>query len=712
MSGEPERVELRVAHLDCETEAAQLRRGLAGVPGVSQLEVLPRAGRVRLTLDPAATSREAVQRRLAELGFPVLDRPDAPQPPPPWRNPKVVTSAASGALLLLGYATARLGAPDLAVQGVYLSSVVIGGWYFAREATVDLLWERRVGIELLMSVAAVVAFALGHAGEAAMLAFLYSISEAAEGYTEERTRASIRALMKLAPKVATLRRDGVDVEVPVDEVSPGDVFRVRPGEAVATDGVVVAGSSTLDEAPITGESTPVEKRAGDQVFAASINGQGALEVRATRPFAENTLNRIIHLVEEAQEQRGHSQRFIERFGAVYSPLVLVSGVLVGVAGAWLFGLDPREAAIRATVLVVAAAPCALAISVPITFVAALGRAARDGVLVKGGVHLEDLATVRVIALDKTGTLTSGRPEVTDVVAVRADVERGRVLALAAAVEAHSEHPLARAIVRAAEREGVRAPAASDFQSRTGVGATARVDDALVSIGSLRALEESPDAEEAQRLTASLTPQGKSIVVVSVDGRLTGVIGLRDDLRPEARAAIAELRAAGTCRIVMLSGDHALTAQAIGAEAGVDEVQADLRPEAKVEAVRALAREHGAVLMVGDGMNDAPALAAATVGVAMGVAGTDVALETADVALMGDDLRKLAYALRIARRTRRVVRQNLALSTAVIAVLVVGAVTGSFGLPSAVLAHEVSELMVIASGLRLVRGPGRSTGAGA
>ena len=705
---EPERLELRVAHLDCESEAAQLRRGLAAIPGVSAVEILPKAAKVRLALDAATTSREAMEGKLADLGFPVVKEPHGHALPPPWRNPKVVTSAASGVLLLAGYALSRFGALELAVQATYLAAVLVGAWYFAREAATDLFRERRVGIELLMTVAAVVAFARGHPGEAAMLAFLYSISEAAEGYTEERTRASVRALMKLAPRVATVRREGRDLDVPVESLAPGDIFIVRPGGSIPTDGVVVGGASSVNQAPITGESTPVDKHVGNSVFAASINGEGGLEVRATKSFAENTLNRIIHLVEEAQEQRGRSQRFIETFGAIYSPVVLALGVVVGIAGTLLFELDPRTAALRATILVVAAAPCALAISVPITFVAALGRGARDGVLIKGGVHLEDLAKVRVVALDKTGTLTRGRPEVTDVVPARISLDKMRLLMLAAAVEVRSEHPLARAIVRAANAAGLELPAVEEFKSTTGRGASGRVEGQAVVVGSLRVLEGvSRDQWTAENFAKALRDQGKSIVVVSVDDELMGVIALRDGLRPEAREAVADLRAAGVRRVVMLSGDNAVTARVVGGEAGVDEVRGELSPEAKVDAVRALAKEHGGVLMVGDGVNDAPALAAATVGAAMGVAGTDVALEAADVALMGDDLRKLAYALRIARRTRSVVRQNLVLSSLVIGVLVVGAVAGWFGLPAAVLAHELSELVVIASGLRLLRGPGSS-----
>jgi heavy metal translocating P-type ATPase len=583
--------------------------------------------------------------------------------------------------------------------------VLIGGFYFGREAIQDLLFERRIGIELLMGVAAIVAFALGQAGESAMLVFLYSISEALEGYTEEKTRSAIKALMDLTPKRATVRRDGRQIEIPVEELQVGDVFLVRPGEAVPTDGKVLSGRSSVNQAPVTGESVPVEKEAGSFVFAGSINGEGALDVCAEKTFAENTISRIIEMVEEAQEKKGQSQRFIERFGAWYSPAVLVIGVSLGILSPLLLDSEWLTALTRATVFIVAAAPCALVISIPITLVASLGTGARMGVLIKGGIHVEQLANVTVVALDKTGTITRGQPDVTDVVSGdEAAFPNNVLLSVAAAIEASSQHPLARAIVRRAEADGIASASVEDFRSITGAGATARYQGTIVYIGKPEFFERELHADLGQiaGTITRLQAEGKTVVLLGEKARAWGLIAVRDNVRANAREAVRALRDAGVKKVVMLTGDNALAARVIADEVGVNEVFADLKPEDKVTKVRELTDKHGRVAMVGDGVNDAPALAQAAVGVAMGAAGTDVALETADVALMADDLEKLVYALRLAKRTQKIVTQNLVLSVVVTAVLVVGALMGSFSLPVAVIGHELSELFVIVNGLRMLK----------
>jgi len=693
------RVELRVRNLDCEHEVGVIERGLAGFEGLEELKVFPRSAKVRATLDGARL--ESFEKKLAELGFPA-ERPEEVRTSV-WRNPKVLASLASGVLLGLGWVSERLGAPQAPVLVAYASSLLAGGWYFGREALEDLFLEHAVGIELLMSVAAVAAALLGAPGEGAMLAFLYSISEAAEGYTEEKTRAAVHALMKLAPRTALRLRQGQEEEIPVEELSVGDVFVVKPGQGVPTDGVVLSGISSLDQAPVTGESVPVAKAAGSSVFAASINGNGALEVRATKTVSENTLSRIIHLVEEAQERKGRSQTFIERFGALYSPAVLGAGILLAVVPLALGG-DAHVWLARATVFIVAAAPCALVISVPITMVATLGTGARSGVLVKGGRHLEELARIRVLAFDKTGTLTTGKPVVTDVLpAEGADVTVEDGLAVAAAVERRSAHPLARAVVDHAERLGLPRIEVSDAQAIPGAGASARWRDRVVLAGSPSLFERhGPVPGVVQGLIERLESEGKSVIVVGEAGRPWLLLGVRDEVRAGAAKAIRALRDAGVGRIVMLSGDHHHAASLVAHELGIDEVFAELDPQAKLHVVRSLVRQHEHVAMVGDGINDAPALAQASVGIAMGAAGTDVALETADVALMADDLSRLEYALRLARRNASVVRQNLALSAVVIGSLVVLAVTGTLSLPVAVIAHELSEFVVIGSGLRMLR----------
>lgn len=700
-----EKLTVRVANLDCENEAAAIRRAMADAPGVKSVEVRATAASVTLLFDPAVVSADALREQLESAGYPPVRRTEQ-RATPPWRNPKVLSSIASGVLLGVGWLMARSGVVAWVPLATYLAAMIVGGYFFAREAIEELIFEREIGIELLMTAAAVAAAALGEPGEGAMLVFLYSISEAAEGYTAARTRAAIKALMKLVPPTATVRREGAEVEIPAEQLQPGDVFIVRPGGAFATDGVIISGHSAVDESPVTGESVPIEKAPDDPVLAGTINRAGALEVRATKTFAENTVSRIIELVEQAQARKGDSQRFIEKFGRWYSPLILLACVVIGVVPASVGATTWTASLHIGTILLVAAAPCALVISIPITLVAALGMGARRGILIKGGIHLEELARIRVVALDKTGTLTKGEPEVTDVrLALDGPItDPSRLLALVAAVDRWSEHPLARAIVTGAMTRGLQIPESSNFQALVGAGATATVEDEVVHVGSrvyfTEVLKLDPGTLAGEFET--LERAGKTIVLAGTAGAIWGAIALRDELRPEARDAIRGLRELGIAKVVMLTGDNEGTARAIAAEVGIDDVHAKLKPEDKVTRVRALAHEHGHVLMVGDGVNDAPALAEATVGVAMGAAGTDVALETADVALMADDLRKLVEAFALGRRTQQLIRQNLVLSALVIIGMVGGAVAGLFTLPIVVLAHEISEFVVIGNGLRVVR----------
>jgi len=622
--------------------------------------------------------------------------------PTPWRNLQVVTSALSGLLLATGFFGSMVGLPLLLETSLYLLAVVIGGWYFIREGIETLLEERQLGIEILMTVAAITAGLLGQWAEAAMLVFLYSISEAAEGYTEERTRNAIRALMDLAPKTALVLRDNKEMVIPAEELRVGDLFVVRPGEAVATDGKIVEGHSSLNQAPVTGESVPVEKNIGDSVFAATLNGEGALTIRVTKSTADNTLARIIQLVEEAQSSKGKSQRFIERFGRRYSPAVLAVGVLLAVLPPLFFAQEWQEWLTRATVFIVAAAPCALVISIPITLVAAIGTAGRNGILIKGGVHLENLARVRVITLDKTGTLTLGKPKVSEVIAFNGVTEK-QLLATAAALESRSQHPLASAIINYAADEHIEVTPAEDFQSLTGAGAKGRINNEMVYVGKPDLFADMGiDLAPIQAQIRALQQAGNTVILLGTEQLVQGLIAVMDPLRPGVADAISELRKAGIEKIIMLTGDNLLAAKAIAAKAGIDEVFAELSPEDKKSKIEQLDRQYGRVAMVGDGVNDAPALAAAHVGIAMGAAGTDVALETADVALMADDLSRLPYLIRFSHRNWNIIQQNLALSVLVIGTLVVGAVAGVFTLPIAVLAHEISEFVVIASGLRMLR----------
>lgn len=627
---------------------------------------------------------------------------------PWWTYPPILGAIVSGLLLAIGWLGDISGVlPEPLPIALYIASIPFGGYWWAREGLEELVEEREVGIEVLMAVAAIGAAALGAWEEAAFLVFLYGSAEAVESLTFARTRSAIRALLDLAPKEARVLRDGAEVTVAATDLVPGDVFLVRPGESLATDGVIRSGASSLDESPVTGESVPVDKAPGDNVFAGTINRQGALTIEATKAFADNTLSAIIHLVEEAQGQKGRAQRFIDRFSRVYSPLVLLGAALLAIVPIALGG-NVTEWITRAITVVVAGAPCALVMSTPVAMAAGIGSAGRRGVLIKGGIHLENLGTVRVVALDKTGTLTHGRPVVTDVVPLDG-TDATSMLATAAAVERYSEHPLARAIVAAASERSLAPVAATEFKALTGAGATARVDGRLVHVGNLDLFTElgwAPSAENTV-LVERLREEGKTVVLVGDrDGaaptRVLGLVAIRDQVRPNAAGAVRELHRLGVSRVVMLSGDHPRTAQAIARELGIDDVRAGLKPEDKVIAIRELDREYGAVAMIGDGVNDAPALAQATIGIAMGTAGTDAAIEAADVALMADDLEKAGFALRIGRKARSISRQNVAFSLVLLAVLIPGAALGFFTIAIAVTVHEVAELIAVANGLRAAR----------
>jgi len=629
---------------------------------------------------------------------------------PWWTYPPILGAIVSGVLLAIAWLGDISGAlPDPLPIALFVASMPFAGYWWAREGVEELIREREVGIEVLMGVATVGAAALGAWEEAAFLVFLYGSAEAVESLTFARTRSAIRALLDLAPKEARVLRDGAEVSVAATDLVPGDVLLVRPGESLATDGVVKSGSSSVDESPVTGESVPVDKAPGDNVFAGTINRQGALTIEATKAFADNTLSAIIHLVEEAQGQKGRAQRFIDRFSRIYSPLVLVGAALLAIVPIALGG-DTTEWITRAITVVVAGAPCALVMSTPVAMAAGIGSAGRNGVLIKGGIHLENLGTVRVVAVDKTGTLTHGRPVVTDLVPLGSTDETA-LLATAAAVERFSEHPLARAIVAAASERSLAPVAATEFTALTGAGATARVDGRLVHVGSpdlFAELGAAPSPESAT-LLEELREEGKTVVLVGerpagspAGMRVLGLLAIRDQVRPNAAAAVREIHRLGVRRVVMLSGDHPRTARAIARELGIDDVRAGLKPADKVAAIRELEREHGAVAMIGDGVNDAPALAQATIGIAMGTAGTDAAIEAADVALMADDLEKAGYALRVGRKARAVSRQNVAFSLAVLAVLIPGAALGFFTIAIAVTVHEVAELIAVANGLRAAR----------
>ncbi len=603
----------------------------------------------------------------------------------------------AGLLTGIAFGLAHLGViPRAAEVMIYAVAILLGGYHWIWEGIEKIIHEREIGIEILMITAAIGSAVLGMWDEAAFLVFLYGAAEGIEEYTYARTRHSIRKLVDLAPKQASLLQNGKEVSVPAEQLKVGDVFLVRPGETIATDGIILKGSSNINEAPVTGESMPVEKKEGMKVFAATFNQEGALEIRVTAAFADNTLSKIIHLVEEAQEQKGKAQLFIEKFGKRYSPLVLLSALLLLILPYFL-GWDFSEWATRAVVLLVAAAPCALVMSTPVAIAAGIGKAGKSGILIKGGAHLENLGKLKVVAFDKTGTLTQGKPRVTDVLPLKGD-ER-ELLTLALSLEKFSQHPLAAAIVSKAQSMNLEALETSDFESLTGSGVRAKIGDRTFYVGKPEFFRERGYNLGGIDTIEKWRDQGKTVILVGGDSGIQGLIGIRDEVRPYAKETIATLHAMGI-KTVMLTGDNERTAQVIARELGLDDVRANLKPEDKTHAILELEGKYGPSAMVGDGVNDSPALARATVGMAMGTAGSDAAIEAADVALMADDLKKVVEAIRLGKRARKIGLQNIVFSLVVLATLIPSALAGIMSIAVAVFTHEFSEILAVMNGLRV------------
>ncbi|TQC43260.1 cadmium-translocating P-type ATPase [Rhodococcus sp. WS4] len=605
-----------------------------------------------------------------------------------WQVRELQYAAVAAILLAAGWVIGRAGAETAAVV-VELVAAVVAAASFVPGALKNLRY-RRIGVGTLMTIAAIGAVALGQIPEAAMLGILFSIAEGLEHYAITRTRRGLRALLSLVPPTATVLRGGTEIAVAPDELALGDVMVLRPGERAATDGVIHTGRTSLDLSAITGESVPVEAGPGDDVYAGAINGGGAIEVQVTAPAADSSLARIVHIVEEAQERKGAGQRLADKVAKPLVPAIMILAALVAALGS-LFG-DPMLWIERALVVLVAASPCALAIAVPLTVVAAIGAASRHGALVKGGAALEELGRIRVVALDKTGTLTRNTPQVIAVI-TRNGLPEPDALTAAAALEARSEHPLAQAILTAA---GDNVTVADDVTAVPGHGLHGTVDGTRLRLGKPGWIDPGDLADDVARLQ----DEGATVVLVERDTSVIAAIAVRDELRPEAPDAVHRLRELGI-DVAMLTGDNRRTAHALAAEAGIATVHAELLPEDKAALLPALAGGRK-IAMVGDGVNDAPALATADIGIAMGAMGTDVAVETADVALMGEDLRHLPQVLAHARRARTIMLQNIGLSLAIIGVLIPLAATGVLGLATVVFIHEFAEVLVIGNAIRAAR----------
>ena len=606
-----------------------------------------------------------------------------------WQVRELQLAAVAGVLLGAGFLAGWLGSEATEIA-LHLGAAAVGGSTFV-PGTLRALWRRGIGVGTLMTIALIGALILGQFAEAAALAFLFSISEALEDYSLSRARQGLRALLALVPAQVSVIRAGIPATIAPEELRVGDLMLVRAGERVASDGIVRDGRSWMDTSAITGESMPVEIGPQDAVFAGSINGNGAVEIEATATVEDNSLAKVVRIVEDAQQRKGTRQRLADRIARPLVPAIMILAVLIGGLGV-LLG-DPATWIERALVVLVAAAPCALAISVPVTVIAAVGAASRLGVLVKGGAALETLGAVRIVALDKTGTLTRNKPVVTEIVPADG-VTAERVLAVAAALEARSEHPLAAAILAAAPDPGT----AQDVSAVPGAGLEGTVEDTPARLGKPGWIDPGPLRDAVSRLQDG----GATVAVIEHGATVLGIIAIRDELRPEAAETIAALGGAGV-EVSMLTGDNTRTAVALATQAGITDVHAELHPTDKATLVERLRAQHrGAVAMVGDGVNDAPALATADVGIAMGAMGADVAIETADVALMGTDLRHLPQALAHARRARTIMLQNIWLSAAIVLALVPLAALGVLGLATVVFIHELAEVFVIGNGVRAGR----------
>ena len=615
----------------------------------------------------------------------------------------------TGVFFLAGIVSSLVAAPPLVRAGLYLTAIVVGGVPIVREAWGALTEDRRLSIDSLVVVAVIGAVLLGEWWEAAAVVFLFSLSEMLEDYTLDRAHHAIHTLMELSPDKARIKTDGRESTVPVESVAVGTIVVVRPGERVPVDGEVVTGHSTIDQSAITGESAPVPKDGGDSVFAGTINQQGYLEIAVTRPAGENAIARIVRLVEEAQEKNAPTAQFIDRFAAYYTPGVVVFAVLVAIVPWLAFDQSLQEWVYRGLVLLLVGCPCALVISTPISIVAAIARSARSGVLVKSGAVMELLGQTVAMAFDKTGTLTQGRSEVTDVIPFRGHSET-EVIQMADRLEHRSEHQLATAILRRAGHtdseeatDHLHTEDIQEFEAIAGRGVRARVDGTVFICGSPDYLYSlGYDVAAHQDTITEMQNAGKTVLLVAEDWQITGLIATMDTLRPDAKTTLHAIGDMGIAHIVMLTGDSKPTAAAIGEQLPVEKVFAELLPEQKVAVVQDLVKTHGKVLMVGDGVNDAPALASATAGITLGGAGSDVALETADVVLMGDDLSKIPSALQLSRQTMTVIKQNITFSLGIKLIVLLLTLFGLAYLWMAILADVGATILVAGNGLRLLR----------
>lgn len=720
---------LKVSELCCPDSAKDVQKAVSAIPGVQSIEVNFNAQKLKVVYNSNETSLEQISNTLSKIGHPVTsvkaeNLEDAKTAPsenleapleyaknakvalsitPWWKEPRNILLSISAVITVLTLIAewTYIGLPETWAKVLYGAAVIIGGIFPAKKG-LSSLRHGRLTINTLLVVGAIGAIYLGLWEEAALLVVIFSLGEALESYAVDKARGSIQALISLAPQEATVLRNGKELRVPIEQVNIDEIVLVKPGEKVSVDGVVVSGTSAIDQSSITGESIPVEKHSGDEVYASTLNGRGALEIKVTKLAEDSTLSKIVELVENAQMKKGNAQNFSERFGAIYTPFMFVLAIIMAVVPPVFFG-QPFDAWLyRALVVLIVSCSCSLVLSVPIAIVAGVGNAAKNGVLVKGGIHMETAGKVQVVAFDKTGTLTTGKPTVTDVV-VLGNISDERLLKIAGTLEVRSEHPLADAILKLISEKGLELETIDEFMSITGRGAKGMIDGEQYYIGNPRLFKEVGVSVGSHiKQIERLQNEGKTVILVGNLKQILGLIAVSDQPKENARKAISKLKELGIKKIVMLTGDNKVTGDAIGRAIGVDEVRAELLPEDKISAIKALQQGHSTVAMVGDGVNDAPALAQADVGVSMGVAGTDVALETADIALMADDLDQLVYMVKISRKTVTVIKQNIVFSLALVAFLVITALFGWMPLTTGLIINEASALVIIANGVRLLK----------
>jgi Zn2+/Cd2+-exporting ATPase len=690
-----ERTVVRVEGMDCASCAATVEKRVSQLPGVRRAVVNFAAGRLDAEHDPGL-AREELEKAVRDSGYGVANTQEVERTPF-WRTPRALSVFASALLFALGLGLGLASAPEVARMGAYLAAIVVGGLPIFRAALAGVR-ARHLDMNVLMSAATIGGAAIGEWAEAASVVVLFAAGNALQIYAIDRTRGTVRALARLAPEEVLVRRDGAERLVDADEVAVGETIVIRPGQRLAVDGEVIEGRTTVDESPVTGESTPVEKGPSDPVYSGSLNGGGGLLVRTLREASDSTLQRIARLVEEAQATKAPAEQLVDRFSRIYTPVVVAVAVVLAIVPP-LLGAPFGEWFYRALALLIIACPCALVISTPVTVVSGIGAASRRGILVKGGAALEAAGRLKALAFDKTGTLTEGRPVLARTVALDGRSE-AEVLRLAAALERRSEHPLAHAILTAADERNL--PAVENFRTILGRGAGGEVGGQRCLVGSPRLFEEREIALDLARdALAEVEREGETPVILGSEQGPMAIFGLADAPRPDARSTLAALRAAGVSELVMITGDAEAPARRLAQELGVG-YRARLLPEQKVEAVRELVSRYENVGMVGDGVNDAPALAASSVGFAIGAAGTDVALETADVALMQDHLPKLDEAVVLSRAAERIIKQNIYVSLLIKGLFVLLAPLGLVTLWFAVLADMGTSIAVTLNGLKLFR----------